>query len=99
MFERPDHPKDFVGADVSEDGRWLHLSSGSGSMGNRLWIADLGAGPSPDLAANLLACRQGSAACDRSQLTLLEMTEVARADHARDDPPSSRRNSGTKASR
>jgi prolyl oligopeptidase len=51
VFERPEHPKDFVGAEVSEDGRWLYLSSGSGSLGNRLWIADLGAGAAPDLAA------------------------------------------------
>jgi prolyl oligopeptidase len=50
VFERPDHPKDFVGADVSDDGRWLYLSSGSGSMGNRLWIADLKSATAPDLA-------------------------------------------------
>jgi prolyl oligopeptidase len=51
VFERPEHPKDFVGAEVSEDGRWLYLSSGSGSLGNRLWIADLGSSAAPDLAA------------------------------------------------
>ncbi len=49
VFERPDHPKEFVGADVSDDGRWLYLSSRSGSMGNRLWIADLKSSAQPDL--------------------------------------------------
>ncbi len=51
VFERPDFPKDFDGAEVSDDGRWLYLTSGSGSLGNRLWIADLGSPTAPDLAA------------------------------------------------
>lgn len=51
VFERPEHPREFVGADVSDDGRWLYLASGSGSMGNRAWIADLGYGAKADLAA------------------------------------------------
>jgi prolyl oligopeptidase len=51
VFERVDFPKDFTGAQVSDDGRWLYLSSASGSLGNRLWIADLGSPTSPDLAA------------------------------------------------
>jgi len=50
VFERPAHPKDFVAADLSDDGRWLYLASGSGSLGNRLWIADLGSASAPDLA-------------------------------------------------
>ena len=36
----------------------------------------------PDRAANLLACKQGSP-CNRGRLTLSEMTEVAEAEHAR----------------
>jgi prolyl oligopeptidase len=51
VFERPDFPKDFTGAQVSDDGRWLYVSTGSGSLGNRLWIADLGSPTAPDLAA------------------------------------------------
>jgi prolyl oligopeptidase len=51
VFERPDFPKDFSGAQVSDDGRWLYITSGSGSLGNRLWIADLGSPTTPDLAA------------------------------------------------
>ncbi|MEY5011350.1 MAG: hypothetical protein RLZZ253_2489 [Verrucomicrobiota bacterium] len=50
VFERPNSPKDFVGADVSDDGRWLYLWTASGAMGNRLWIADLRSATSPDLA-------------------------------------------------
>jgi hypothetical protein len=37
----------------------------------------------PDAAANLSACKNGWSSCERSRLTLVEMTEVARADHAR----------------
>jgi len=51
VFERPDYPKDFAGAELSDDGRWLFLGTASGSMGNRLWIADLGSPTTPDLAA------------------------------------------------
>ena len=51
VFERPEAPKDFVGGSVSDDGRWLYLWTASGSMGNRLWIADLRSATSPDLAA------------------------------------------------
>jgi len=51
VFERPDYPKDFAGAELSDDGRWLFLGTASGSMGNRLWIADLGSPTAPDLAA------------------------------------------------
>jgi prolyl oligopeptidase len=51
VFERPDQPKDFVGAEVSDDGRWLYLSTASGSMGNRLWIAELGSPSQPDPGA------------------------------------------------
>ncbi|MCM2310742.1 MAG: prolyl oligopeptidase family serine peptidase [Steroidobacteraceae bacterium] len=51
VFERPDFPRDFAGAVVSDDGRWLYLYSFSGSLGNRLWITDLGSPSAPDLAA------------------------------------------------
>ena len=51
VFERPDFPKDFTVAEVSDDGRWLYVVAGSGSLGNRLWIADLGSPTAPDLAA------------------------------------------------
>ena len=48
-----------------------------------LWPASVWAGPS-DAPENLLACKQGQESCDRSRLSLAELTEVARADHARD---------------
>jgi prolyl oligopeptidase len=51
VFQRPDYPRDFSGAELSDDGRWLFISTASGSMGNRLWIADLGSPTNPDLAA------------------------------------------------
>ena len=58
----------------------------SGSLalvaGLSLWPPSTWAEP-PAAAANLLACKQGRAACDRSRLSLAELTEVARADHAR----------------
>jgi prolyl oligopeptidase len=50
VFERPEQPRDFVGGEVSDDGRWLFLSTASGSMGNRLWIADLRSPSQPELA-------------------------------------------------
>ena len=51
VFDRPHHPRDGVGAGLSDDGRWLFLSAGSGTTYNRLWIADLGSAQKPDLAA------------------------------------------------
>jgi len=42
VFDRPQHPRDGVGAALSDDGRWLFLSAGSGTTYNRLWVADLG---------------------------------------------------------
>jgi prolyl oligopeptidase len=41
-FDRPDNPNDGVGVWVSDDGRWLFASAGSGTSNNRLWLADLG---------------------------------------------------------
>ena len=55
VFERPDHPRDGTFADLSDDGRWLYLVSFSGSMGNRLWVADLGDPTRPNLAAKPVA--------------------------------------------
>lgn len=46
------------------------------------WPVLLFAG-TPDPAANLSACKKGWPACERSRLTLSEMTEVALAKHAR----------------
>ena len=51
IFERPDFPREFAGASVSDDGRWLYIAAASGSMGNRLWIADLGSPKQPELGA------------------------------------------------
>jgi prolyl oligopeptidase len=51
VFERPDNPRDGVSASLSDDGRWLFLSSWSGTSNNRLWLADLGSPRRPDLAA------------------------------------------------
>ena len=41
VFERAEDPQDGVGGEVSDDGRWLFLSSQSGTSNNRLWIEDL----------------------------------------------------------
>jgi prolyl oligopeptidase len=54
VFERPEAPKDFVVSIVSDDGRWLYLITASGSLGNRLWIADLRPATRPDLAGQPL---------------------------------------------
>jgi prolyl oligopeptidase len=51
VFERPQHPRDGVGATVSDDGRWLFLSSAGGTTNNRLWIASLGEPQRPVLGA------------------------------------------------
>ena len=51
VFERPRDPRDGVRAQLSDDGRWLFLSSQSGTTNNRLWIADLGSAHQPNLAA------------------------------------------------
>jgi prolyl oligopeptidase len=41
VYDRPQDPHDFVGATVSDDGRWLVLSSSSGTSNNRVFVADL----------------------------------------------------------
>src|SRR6266404_8219849 len=40
VFERGEH--DDLEAYVSDDGRWLYLTSAAGTTNNRLWIADMG---------------------------------------------------------
>jgi prolyl oligopeptidase len=51
VFDRPDDSTAGVGGTVSDDGRWLFLSSSSGTSNNRLWIADLKDPRHPDVAA------------------------------------------------
>jgi prolyl oligopeptidase len=51
VFERTDDSTAFVGGGTSDDGRWLFVSSSSGTSNNRLWIADLKDPRHPDLTA------------------------------------------------
>jgi prolyl oligopeptidase len=51
VFERADDSTAFVGGGTSDDGRWLFVSSASGTSNNRLWLADLKDPRHPDLAA------------------------------------------------
>jgi prolyl oligopeptidase len=51
VFERPDDSTAWVGGNVSDDGRWLFIYSGSGTTNNRLWIANLKDSRRPDLSA------------------------------------------------
>jgi prolyl oligopeptidase len=51
VFERPDDSTAWVGGNVSDDGRWLYVYSGSGTTNNRLWIADLKDSRRPDFRA------------------------------------------------
>lgn len=53
IFERPDDSTAFVGGGTSDDGRWLFVTSASGTSNNRLWLADLKDPRHPDLAARL----------------------------------------------
>jgi prolyl oligopeptidase len=50
IFERHDDSTAWVGGGVSDDGRWLFVSSGAGNN-NRLWVADLKNPRRPDLGA------------------------------------------------
>lgn len=52
IFDRPQNGKESSGASLSDDGRWLFLSSSSGTTNNRLWYMDLGNPHAPDLAAS-----------------------------------------------
>jgi prolyl oligopeptidase len=54
IFERHDDSTAWVGGGVSDDGRWLFVSSGSGTTNNRLWVADLKDLRRPDLGAALV---------------------------------------------
>jgi len=60
VFERPENGNEGVGAQLSDDGRWLFLSAASGTTNNRLWVADLGAPAKPDVGARpiLLAAEE-----------------------------------------
>ncbi len=51
VFERADDSTAFVGGGTSDDGRWLFVTSASGTSNNRLWLADLKDARHPDLAA------------------------------------------------
>jgi prolyl oligopeptidase len=51
VFERQDDSTAGVNGGVSDDGRWLFISSSSGTSNNRLWMADLKDAQQPDLAA------------------------------------------------
>ena len=53
IFERSDDSTAGVNGSVSDDGRWLFLSSSSGTSNNRLWVADLKDAGHPDIAAQL----------------------------------------------
>jgi prolyl oligopeptidase len=55
IFERPEHSSEVLHASLSDDGRWLYLTAFSGSIGNRLWVADLGKPSNPDLGARAVA--------------------------------------------
>jgi prolyl oligopeptidase len=51
VFERADDSTAGVGSSVSDDGRWLFVSSSSGTSNNRLWVADLKNASSPVVGA------------------------------------------------
>jgi len=51
VFERADDSTAFVGGGTSDDGRWLFVTSASGTSNNRLWLADLKDARHPDIAA------------------------------------------------
>ncbi len=53
VFERLDDSTAGVGGGVSDDGRWLFVSSQSGTTNNRLWLARLKDPAHPDVAAPL----------------------------------------------
>ena len=54
IFERADDSTAGVGGGVSDDGRWLFVSSSSGTSNNRLWMADLKDPRQPNLGASLV---------------------------------------------
>ena len=51
IFGRADDSTAFVNGGTSDDGRWLFLTSASGTSNNRLWVADLKDPRHPNLAA------------------------------------------------
>src|SRR4051812_26779317 len=61
-------------------------------LSRRRWVSVAGltlcaaltlAADAPVSSANLLACKQGFTSCNRSQLTLAEVTQLGVSDHAR----------------
>ena len=54
IFERTDDSTAGVSGSVSDDGRWLFVSSSSGTSNNRLWMADLKDPQHPDVGARLV---------------------------------------------
>jgi prolyl oligopeptidase len=54
IYSRPDQPSWFVNGGVSDDGRWLFIYMAEGAENkNRLYVADLGTGARPNLAAKI----------------------------------------------
>jgi prolyl oligopeptidase len=53
IFERPDDSTAGVGGGVTDDGRWVFVSSSSGTSNNRLWVADLKDARQPDVGARI----------------------------------------------
>jgi len=51
IFQRLDDSTAGVSGTVSDDGRWLFITSGSGTTNNRLWVADLKAANRPEITA------------------------------------------------
>jgi prolyl oligopeptidase len=61
VFERADAPGDFVGSDITDDGRFLILDSFSGTNNNRVWVANLGpAGTKLDAKRTAIAADEDS---------------------------------------
>ena len=54
IYERPDQPRAFLGASVSEDGRYLWLYVSAGGTENELWYKDLRDPARPALGAPVL---------------------------------------------
>jgi len=64
IFERPKNGNEAVFAGLTDDGRWLFVSTASGTTNNRLWVADLGAPAHPNLGAQpMLMAPEEDAIC------------------------------------
>ena len=51
IYERPDHPKWYVGGGVDESGRYLFVNTSAGTDKNELYVADLGDPRNPNVRA------------------------------------------------